>query len=311
MKSSILTILPHPDESPIASLPEPDTSSSPPSAEALPPSTRAAVNAAPSIESVILQKLLAELESRQLAPAQLVPAQLVPAKTTYVIEQSPQPRHTVLIRVLWSSLWALSLIVCTLSVKYLDSQSMIPKADANQSRSIENLTASIGDQKKEFSRIVDSLQGLANAIASNSRRTAQIPDILNKLGTDLAQGRSPVVRQRVDLDPQPAAPQIMHTSAMLPAEPDSAPIAMGGHRHPPIQFAVAQPDVVVHHNSLGFMDYWLVPRLVSGVRTMVEVVPVSQSSAGTLVHAVEEASDYLVTPAGEWIPESYPLSPNK
>jgi len=292
MRSTILTIFPHPSERQIGRRPALTGASSPPTSGALGPGGLEATNTLPSIESVILQKLLAEIEARQLARVQ----------PTYVIEQAPPARNTTLIRTLWSLLWALSMIVCVLLVKYIDGETMVPKGDDHQSRSIENLTVSIGDQKKEFSAMIDSLQGLAVVVASNSRRTAAIPDMLDRLGSDLQQIRAPLVREPAELAPEPKTPTII----TVPQEADAAPIPMGGHHHPPIESSVAPPEVVVHHNSLGVMDYWLVPRVVSGVQTMAKVVPVSQSSAGTLVHHVEEVKDYILTPSGDWIPVFQP-----
>jgi hypothetical protein len=236
---------------------------------------------------VILQKLLAEVEARQLTRVQ----------PTYVIEQAPPARHTMLIRTLWSLLWVLSIVVCVFWVKYIDSRTIISRGDDPQLRSIQNLTTSIGDQKKEFSVMIDSLQGLASVIASSSKRTAAIPDMLNRLGSDLQQIRAPRVQKPAAVAaPEPTIPTIIE----VPPEGD-APIPMGGHHHAPIQSSVAPPDVVVHHNSAGVMDYWLVPRIESGVRTMAKVVPIAQNNVGTLVHHVAEAKDYIVTPSGEWI----------
>lgn len=293
MRSTILTIFPHPSERQAGRRPALTGASSAPRTEALAPATAGAATL-PSIESVILQKLLAEVEARQLTRVQ----------PTYVIEQptAAAARQTILIRTLWSLLWVSSIVVCVFLVKYIDSQTMLARGDAGQSRALENLAVSIGDQKQEFSAMVDSLQGLAGAITSNSKRTAAIPEMLDRLGSDLKQMRSPLVRQASGPALEPVIPGI----TVAPQEADLAPIPMGGHHHPPIQFAVAPADVVVHHNSLGVMDYWLVPRMVSGVWTLAKVVPVSQSKAGTFVHHVEEVKDYIVTPSGDWIPASEP-----
>jgi hypothetical protein len=258
--------------------------------EALAPGTPGAPNASlPSIESVILEKLLTELETRQLTRVQ-------PA---YIIEQ-PAARHTILIRTLWSLLWVLSILVCIFSVKYIDSQTIRARGDDRQLRSIENLATTMSVQKQQFSTMIDSLQGLAGAIAASSQRTAAIPDLLNRLGSDLKQIRPPLARRPVELAPEAPLPAVIAVAPQI----DSAPIPMGGHHHPPIDFSVAPVDVVVHHNALGVMDYWLVPRMVSGARIMAKAVPISQTDAGTFVHHIEEVKDYLVTPAGDWIPAS-------
>jgi hypothetical protein len=248
-------------------------------------SPTASLDALPSIESVILQKLLREMEARQITRVQ----------PTYVIEQAPAPRHTSLIRGLWCAVWALSIVVCVFVVKYIDNQSMAPRTDAGQIAAMQNLATNISDQNKQFSAVVDSLQGLASAVAASSKRTAVIPDILNRLGSDLAQIHAPPVRQAVELPPAPG---------LLSQEPDGV-VPMGGHQHPPLEAAILAPqDVVVHHNSAGVMDYWLAPRVVSGVRSVERVVPISQSTAGTFVHDVVEAKDYIITPSGVWIAAS-------
>lgn len=279
MRSTILTIFPDPQQRVPRALPAASSERK----ETPGPATLGGVSALPSIESVILQKLLSEVESRQLARTQ----------PTYIIDQAPAPRYTTLIRTLLCTVWALSLVVCVFIVKYIDSQTMAPRIDTGQSSAIQNLAANVGDQNKQFSAMIESLQGLANAIASNSKRTASIPEMLNRLGTDLEQIHSPAARQAVELPPV--------LSAQTP-EADGAAIPMGGHHHPPLESAiVAPPDAVVHHNSLGVMDYWLVPHTVSGVRNMAKVVPISQTSAGTFVHDVGEMKDYIITPSGVWI----------
>jgi hypothetical protein len=276
MRSNILTILPHPSQrQPGNRLPAPGMP------EAAATGARSP-ETLPSIESVLLQRMLAELEAKQLARIQ----------PTYVIEQSPAARHANLTRTLWSLLWVMSLLVCVLSVKYIDSQTMVPRSEAGQSRSLENLTASIGDQRKEFSTVAESLHELASSIALSSTRSQAIPDLLNHLSAELPQPRAPLVRQPVELPAQAAVSEA--------SEP--TPIPLGGHHHTPIEYATVAPAAaIVHHNAAGVMDYWLVPRVVSGVPTMAKVVPVSQTSAGTVVHDVAEVKDYLLTAAGDWI----------
>lgn len=278
MRSNILTILPHPSQRQPgnrAALPPPGLP------EARSDGARSP-EALPSIEAVLLQRMLAELESRQLARVQ----------PTYVIDQSPTLRQPNLTRTLWSLLWVLSLVVCVLSVKYIDSQTMASRSDAGQSRALDNLTLSMGEQRKEFSTVADSLHELASAIALSSTRAQTLPDLISRLQAGLPQPRAPMVRTPVETVPE---------TAVAP-EPDVTPIPMGGHHHPPIEYATVAPQsAVVHHNAAGVMDYWLVPRVVSGVPTMVKVVPISQSNSGTLVHDVAQAKDYLLTPAGDWV----------
>jgi hypothetical protein len=283
MRSTILTILPHPSERLPGTRPALTAASCAESTETREAATRGSAETLPSIESLLLQRLLAEVEARQLARAQ----------PTYVIEQSPAPRHTILIRTLWSLLWLLSMILCVFVVKYIDSQTMPPHADAGQARAIEGLTASIGDQKKDFSTMIDSLNGLASAIAANSTHSAAIPALLSRLNNDLQQLRAPPARKPIDLGTSPASPT---------HDADFGPISMGGHHHSPIEAATVAPQgAVVHYNALGVMDYWLVPRVLAGLRTMAKVVPISQTTAGSLVHHVAEVKDYILTPSGDWI----------
>ena len=76
---------------------------------------------------------------------------------------------------------------------------------------------------------------------------------------------------------------------------------MGGHVHPPIEWAVAPANAIVHHNAMGVMDYWLLPRTLAGNTVMTKVVPVVQNDSGIFVHHVAEVKDYLVTPSGDWV----------
>lgn len=297
MKSNILTLFPTSAERHTPPAATRNTSSLSALAERLErPASN--VETLPSIESVILQKLLAEIDARQVTRAQ----------PTYVIDQAPAPRNDNLQRTLWGSLWALSIVVSVLTVKYIDAQTMAPRADNPESRSIDKLTATITTQSHAFSTVSDSLQQLAHAIASSAQRTAAIPDMLDRLGSNLQQIRLPAVKQAAAVvttssepAPRPAPPPVIIGSSPQPAD---APIPMGGHIHPPIEWAVAPANVVVHHNSQGVMDYWLIPRTVSGVLKMEKVVPVLQNNSGIFVHDIAEVKDYTVTPTGEWIPAS-------
>jgi hypothetical protein len=278
MRSNILTILPHPSERlPIARPGLPGATS--------PQATDGASRSPetlPSIESVLLQRLLAELDARHLGRVQ----------PTYVIEQSPAGRNVHLTRTLWASLWLLSLLVSVLSVKYMDSQTMAPRTDAGQLRAIENLTESIGDQRREFSTVTSSLHELATAIALSATRTQPVPDLISRVSSDLERPRAPLVRTPLE---QPAESAVAEAS-------EPTPIPMGGHHHAPIEYAtVAPPAAIVHHNAAGVMDYWLVPRVVSGVPAMDKVIPISQTNGGTLVHDVAEVKDYLLTASGDWV----------
>ena len=287
MRSNILTILPHPNERlpggraalPAAGSAQHDDSGVR-SAETL-----------PSIESILLQRLLAELDSRGIAKAQ----------PTYVIEQQPPARNASVVRALWSAIWALSLVVCVLFVKYLDNQTMIPRPETAATHDFENLTATVSDQRKEFSAMTQALQQLAGSIASNSAREPSIPDLLARLRADL-QPRAPIAR--TPLEPAQTQPlQPPSESIAAPQASELSLIPLGGHHHPPLEYATVAPaEAIVHHNAAGVMDYWLVPRVVSGVQAMVKVVPISQNNTGTLVHDVAEVKDYLLTPAGDWVP---------
>ncbi len=291
MKATILTILPHPGERQVQVRPAAAGQISGPQGERLVPAvTSAPGHTIPSIESVILHKLLAELEAREVAR--------VPQP--YLVEQLPAARHTALIRTLWGSLWALSIVFCVVVVKYVDSQQTARTVDAAQAQSINNVTAAIDVQKTQFSNMVESLQGLAAVIASTSARTAAIPGMLRRLTSDLKQTTAlPVIESGEPApEPEPATVPAILTPGQ---QGGSIGISMGGHRHPPMEDSIAPSDVVVHHNYLGMMDYWLVPRVVSGVWIMTKVVPIAEGPAGILVHDVAEVKDYIVTPKRDWI----------
>lgn len=284
MKATVLTILPQPSEREVQVRSTPANPSSPPQAEGL----------VPSIESVILHKLLAELEVRQGTGVPQL----------YRMEPPPAQR-TALIRVLWSALWILSLVLCAVVVKYLDSQQAASKIGTAQAQSINNLTAEIGVQKTEFSKMIDATRGLADVIASTSARTASIPGMLERLANNLKQtAPATVTAPSVPAAATASVPVVVASVMPRPQaslDAGSTGVPMGGHHHPPLESWVAPSDAVVHHNYLGVMDYCLFPRLVSGVWTMIKVVPIGQGPRGTLVHDVAEVRDYLVTPSHDWI----------
>lgn len=285
MRSAILTILPHPSERQVRTPPALTVSAPGPGAEVRDPAVRGPTDAIPSIESILLQRLLAEIESRQLIRPQ----------PTYVIDQPRVQRQTGLVRALCGVIWVLSMAVCIVSVKYMDSQSAAPLMAGGQNQPIDGLTATLSDQKKEFSAMADSLHAMADAIASNSSRTAAISGILNRFSIDLQQQAHPPAQVRTPIDlPAPAPAPAQDT--------DAAVIQMGGHHHAPLASATVAPEgTTVHYNSLGVMDYWLVPRVVSGVRSLVKVVPISQNNGASFIHDVAEAKDYILSPSGEWI----------
>jgi hypothetical protein len=294
MKPKILTIFPLPAERyrAVQSALKEGVSCGRP--EPLEPAT-GSVNVLPSIESLILRKLLAEVEARQITRLQ----------PTYVIEQPPPGRHITPIRTLCCLLWAASIALTALTVKYVDSQTIIPKSNDSQSRSLETLTASIVHQNEAFAMIMGSFQQLAGTVASSAKRTEAMPEMLARLANRLQQMRPPAVKETPELAVQPQMPQMLGTS---PRKDDSAPISMGGHIHPPIEWAVVPSNVAPHSNSAGTVDYWLVPRMQSGVPTMVKVVPIVQNNSGTFVHHIAEVKDYTVTPSGDWIESSEPAT---
>lgn len=291
MKPQIMTVFPDPAERPKTRSARPDGPSCG-GVEVLEPVT-GSVNALSSIESLVLRKLLAEVEARQLTRAQ----------PTYVIEQPPAARNIVSVRILWCLLWAASIAIVVLTIKYVDSQTMLSKSRDSQSRSIETLNAGLAHQHEAFAMIVSSLQQLAGTVASNSKQAEAMPEMLARLGKNLQQSRPPLIKQTPALPVQSPTPTSPETSS--PKE-TLVPIDLGGHNHPPIEWAVTPANVVVHHNSAGTMDYWMVPRTQSGVPMMVKVVPVVQNNSGTLVHHIAEVKDYILTPSGDWIESPKP-----
>jgi hypothetical protein len=130
--------------------------------------------------------------------------------------------------------------------------------------------------------------------------------MLDRLNSSLGQIRLREFSQ----SPIPAVPQKpAQPEAIQPPEvtrPVSSKIeptvtVATGHVHPPIEWAVVPANVVVHHNAAGVMDYWQVPRVLSGVPTMAKVIPIAQNNFGTFVHHIAEGRDYVVTRFGDWI----------
>jgi hypothetical protein len=288
MKSNIVTIFPTPSERYVPLRPALPGAGAPPSSEG-PKLVKGAVETLPSIESVILQKLLAELEARQVTRAQ----------PTYTIEPSPPAQRVVLRRVLWGSGWVLSIALAALAVNYIDSLRMASSTRDHESRSIEELTANLARQTDAFSSVTTSLQQLAAVIASNASATTPIRQF-PQLAPEPLQPQQPaaLIQTPPPAISQQPTPVVIGNSAPMP---DLNPIPMGGHIHPPIEWAVAPANVIVHHNAMGVMDYWIMPRIVAGATVMTEVVPILQDNSGTFVHCVAEAKDYLVTPSGDWV----------
>jgi hypothetical protein len=243
-----------------------------------------------TVESIVIEKLLAELDARAVAR--------VPGP--YLMERGPSRRHVAWLRTLWAALWVMSIVLCVFVVKYIDRENGSQAFDPAQARSINHLANSIGDQNKQFSRMIDSVETLANVVASSSVRTTAMQAVLRRLGHDLSQA--------ADAPPQRPPAPVAPVSAPPRQEPVAvaslATLSMGGHHHDPIEDVIAPRNAVVHHNENGVMDYWLMPRVVSGARSMIKVFPVAQTNLGIFVHGFDEVRDYVVTPSGDWLAAS-------
>jgi len=274
---AILTIFPRPAEHELEAQNR--------SSAALEPANGGAAPA--TVESIVIEKLLAELDARAVAR--------VPGP--YLMERSPSRRHVLWLRSLWAALWLMSIVLCVFVVKYIDRENVPQAFDPTQARSINHLANSIGDQNKQFARMIDSVETLANAVASSSVRTTAMQAVIRRLGHDLSQAADvPPTRP-----PAPVAPP--------PQPARQEPVAavgtsMGGHHHEPIEDVIAPRNAVVHHNESGVMDYWMMPRVVSGARSMIKVFPIAQTNLGIFVHSFDEVRDYVVTPSGDWITAS-------
>ncbi len=282
---AILTIFPRPISR------EPENPKVPSAAStALQPATGSL--AAPA-ESVVVERLLAELDARA--------AMRFPGP--YLMERPPARRHVIWLRALWAALWVMSLVLCVFVVKYFDRQTTSQVFDPAQASSINHLADSLSDQNRQFSRMIDSVETLANSVATASVHTTAMQSVLRRLGHDLSQA--------ADTPPKRPAAPIAPPLVLLRPEPEPEPLpaaglSMGGHRHDPIEDVIAPRNAIVHHNDNGVMDYWLMPRLISGSRSIVRVFPVAQTNLGIFVHSFDDVRDYVVTPSGDWLAASDP-----
>jgi len=277
---AILTIFPRPAEHEL----EAQNRSS--ASTALEPSKG---NAPATVESIVIEKLLAELDARAVSRA----------PGPYLMERSLSRRHTAWFRALWATLWVMSIVLCVFVVKYIDRGNAPQAFDPTQARSINHLANSIGDQNKQFARMIDSVETLANAVASSSVRTTAMQAVIRRLGHDLSQAAdAPPMRPPAPVAPPPQPAREEPAAA--------ATLSMGGHHHEPIEDVIAPRNAVVHHSESGVMDYWMMPRVVSGARSMIKVFPVAQTNLGIFVHSFDDVRDYVVTPSGDWITASNP-----
>src|SRR4051812_32738295 len=86
-----------------------------------------------TVESALIQKLLAELDARAVSR--------VPGP--YLMERSPSRGHIAWLRGLWVALWAMSIVLCVFVVKYIDRGNMPQAFDPAQARSIDHLANSL------------------------------------------------------------------------------------------------------------------------------------------------------------------------
>ncbi|HEY6987904.1 MAG TPA: hypothetical protein VH369_05945 [Bryobacteraceae bacterium] len=293
---AILTILPRPDSREVEGE---HRSPSKSESTALQPADSSPSGA---LESVLVEKLLAELDARSAARF----------AGPYFMERPPVRRHVIWLRILGAALWVMSLVLCVFVVKYFDRQPAPQAFDPAQAQSIHHLANSIGDQNQQFSRMIDSVQTLADAVAAASARTSAMQAALSRLGHDLTPVPSALPQPQAALTqvvPTQAVPIVGPATVLLPQPaiaPPTTPLSMGGHRHDPVEDVIAPRNAIVHHNESGAMDYWLMPRIISGFRTMVKVFPIAQTSLGIFVHCFDEVRDYVVTPSGDWLNASDP-----
>lgn len=289
---AILTIFPPPVRRRISSEgPAAEAHASPqqPSSQPLLPLPSSSATPAVSPEGAVLQRLLAELEARSV----------LRAPTPYIVEQLPRRSRVRGVHALVALLWVLSLALCVFVVKYVDLAHTAQSSDPAQTRSLTNLTAAIGDQNKQFARVVNSIESLAGSVASSSVHDSAVAAVLKRLGREPASGAVPLKKPELDLikapPPPPAPPAAMPQREAAPAD------RMGGHHHGQIEDVVAPRSAIVHHSDSGVMDYWLLPRMVAGSRIMTKVIPIAQTNLGLFVHGVDEVRDYIITPSGDWL----------
>lgn len=240
-----------------------------------------------TVESRVIEKLLAELDARAVSR--------IPGP--YMMERSPSRRYVAWLRGLWVALWVMSIVLCVFVVKYIDRGNTSQAFGSAQARSMDHLANSIGDQNKQFARMIDSVETLANSVASSSVRTTAMQAVLRRLGHESTPA--------ADILPQRPAAPVAPVSAPPSKEPaPAAQLSMGGHHHDPIEDVIAPRNAIVHHTENGVMDYWLMPRVVSGARSMIKVFPIAQTNLGIFVHSFDEVRDYVVTPSGDWLAAS-------
>jgi hypothetical protein len=247
-----------------------------------------------SSDVMTLQKILTEVQTRQ-----------IPQPQTTVIEYSPPMRGTGAHHILWSALCVTSTIAAVFVVKYLDAQKIAPKSPDTASRSLERLTRTLADENQTFAVLNRSLQQLAEAVSASTGHAVAVGKMLEHFNNSFNQTSpakatqsppSPVAKTSAPREPR-RAPEL--------AEPIQNPVSTvnpaTGHVHPPLDWALVPRNVVVHHDGAGVMDYWQVPRIVSGIPATVRVIPIAQNNLGTYVHHIAEVKDYLITPSGDWI----------
>ena len=240
-----------------------------------------------------MERLLAELDARA--------AMRFPGP--YLMERPPARRHVIWLRALWAALWVMSIILCVFVVKYFDRgppprHSILPKPAPSTSWRIPSAT-----RTRQFARMIDSVETLANSVASSSIHTTAMQSVLRRLGHDLSQAADTPPKRPAAPDRSPLSPPASGAGARTAAR-----CRVIDGRSPPRPHRRCHCAEERHRPSQrnGVMDYWLMPRLISGSRSMIRVFPVAQTNLGIFVHSFDEVRDYVVTPSGDWLAASGP-----
>jgi len=227
------------------------------------------------------------------------------ATATESVGKAQEPSRGRLLR-LQIVLSAAMVFFCGFAWRIIEGQETLRQVGAAQSRSLVKLVASIAKNDKELNGLTASVNGIGAALTQSTEKLKRFTDQLEQHDGELENLFSRLRTVEIATwKHQQAQQQAVerHLPAVVAPLPSlsQVPSRALAHIHHFDLSIRRPPNSVVHRNSDGEPDYWLVLKITQGVVRMESVEPYDTNGLGVKVHDIEDGKDYLVTDSGDWL----------
>ena len=227
------------------------------------------------------------------------------ATTTESVVKAQEPSRGRLLR-LHIVLGVAMILFCGFAWRTIERQEGLQQVGAAQSRSLVKLAASIAENDKELNALTVSVSGVGAALTQSTEKLKGFADKLEQHDGELDNlssrlGTLEIATRKHQQAQQQAVERRMPAAVAPPATLSPVASRALAHIHHFDLSIRRPPNSVVHHNSEGEPDYWLVLKITQGAVRMESVQPYSTNGLGVEVHDMENGKDYLVTDSGDWL----------